>query len=336
MKKLFTFIVFSAIVLFGCTEPFTIQDTEDPDEVLVIEASITNENKFQKIFLSKAYKLSTEEEAPETNATVHIKNENNTIYLFNETTPGTYVSSSKFSAQSGVNYQLFITRATGEKYESKTEKTTSNSQIEDVSVNIDTDIEGNNEFRLYVHSNDASGASKYYRYTYEETYKIIAPYWSAFEGVVVNGRVEILPKKDLNQKICYKTNLSNRIIQAKTTNLTEDRVNTLVRRIPVTDFIVSHRYSILVKQHVQTYEAYTYYATLNKFSNASDLLSQNQPGFIPSNIHSVLDTNEKVLGFFEVTSVTEKRMFFNYRDFIDDDRPEYPEKCVTIAPPKNR
>jgi hypothetical protein len=334
VKKLFIFIVFSVIVLFSCTEPFTIQDTEVPDEVLVIEASITNENKFQKIFLSKAYKLSSEEEATETNATVHIEDENNTIYLFNETTPGTYVSSSKFSAQSGVNYQLFITRATGEKYESKPEKTNNSSEIEDITVKLSKDILGDNEFRFYVSSHDATGKSQYYRYTYEETYLIKVPFWSSSKAVPTGpSTAEIVPKTDaeLKKRFCYNSNKSTGIIQTETSNLSEDRVLFSVKSISTKDFSVSHRYSLLVKQHVQSYEAYHYYKKLSKFSNASSLLSQIQPGFFNGNIHSTSNKSSKVIGFFEVTSVSEKRVFFNYRDFFIKGRPKYIQLCGPYA-----
>ena len=97
------------------------------------------------------------------------------------------------------------------------------------------------------------------------------------------------------------------------------------------DFSVSHRYSILVKQHVQSYDAYHYYKTLNKFTNSSSLLSQVQPGFFNGNIHSTSNKSSKVIGFFEVTSVSEKRVFFNYRDFIELGRPKHLEKCGPYA-----
>ena len=254
MKKLLPtlFVLpFITILLFGCTEPFTVQDLEIPDEVLVIETSITNENKFQEIFLSKAYKLSSEEEAPETNATIHVEDENKTVYAFNETTPGTYVSSSKFSAQSGVNYQLFITRTSGEKYESKPEKTTSSSHIEDISVNLKTGIlGGGSEFRFYVNSYDATGESKYYRYTYEETYKIVAPYWSSLKAVPISSNEAVIEPKtgdELKNRICYNSKKSIGIIQTETSNLEDDRVLFSVRSISTRDFSVSHRYSIKVK-----------------------------------------------------------------------------------------
>ena len=319
------------ILFYSCTDSFVIESIAQED-ALVIEASITNENKNQIIYLSKAYKLTDSEEVPETNAIVVVKDENQVSYTFTETTPGTYVSNTKFSAQIGVNYQLSITTTNGKVYESKPEKTISNTVIENVNVELDGNIEGTQEFRLFVNSFDPTGNSKYYRYTYEETYKIEAPFWSPLEAIVNNGFVSIVQKADLNQKVCYQTNTSNTIIQTKTTDLSEDRVQFAVRRIPIDDYKISNRYSLLVKQYVQSYEAHTYYNVLNKFSNASDLLSQSQPGFFSSNIYSTTNNNEKVLGFFEVTSVSEKRVFINYRDYFPVDSSKYIDECYVIAP----
>ena len=137
-----------------------------------------------------------------------------------------------------------------------------------------------------------------------------------------------MPKKN-----CYLTKESTLIYQTETVGLNEDRVSKFIlKRIPVDDFLISRRYSILVHQYVQSYEAYTYYSTLNKFTNSSSLLSQVQPGFFNGNIYSTSHKNTKVIGFFEITSVTSKRMFFNYRDFFDTGRPPYPQTCEDFAP----
>jgi hypothetical protein len=80
-------------------------------------------------------------------------------------------------------------------------------------------------------------------------------------------------------------------------------------------------------------EAYTYYDLLNQLSGEGNVLAQIQPGFINSNIVSATNRNEKVLGFFEVASVTEKRIFFNYEDlFPGEDLPPYFINCRTSAP----
>jgi hypothetical protein len=84
---------------------------------------------------------------------------------------------------------------------------------------------------------------------------------------------------------------------------------------------------------VQSLEAFTYYNILDQLSGSGSLFSQIQPGFINGNIFSTEDRNEKVLGFFEVSSVTEQRIYFNYEDFFpNDDLPPYFIDCRTSTP----
>ncbi|NVK52128.1 MAG: DUF4249 domain-containing protein [Flavobacteriaceae bacterium] len=338
MKKFFYYTITTiAIVLLisACTESFQIE-ARDFDKALVVEASITDEDKYQEIKLTEAFRLDETSPKPITNAIVKVQGENNNTVDFKETTPGVYLSTVKFAAKVNVNYQLSITTSKGVVYESKPTKITSASKIDDVYVTLGKNIANEDEFSINVDSYDPNNKSKYYRYEYEETYKIEAPFWSPLEAVVINSnpkRVEIINKKDKTKKVCYQTNYSKGIIQTETSDLSEDRVTKFpVRKINAKDFIISHRYSILVKQYVQSFEAYTYYKILNKFSNASNILSQSQPGFFSSNISSTTDKDEKVLGFFEVSAVSEKRIFFNYRDFYDTGRPQYPEVCNTTAP----
>ena len=330
-----SFAFLASLSFCACTEPFTVVQTNYKN-ALVVEATITDELKFQEINISNSTLLSDEFTSPEINAEVEIKDEFQNTYKFMETSPGLYVSIIKFSAQFNTDYQLFITTSSGKTYESELAKTTSASVLEEVSVKLNTNINDSEEFRLYVNSYDATGESKYYRYTYEETYKIIAPYWDSLQAVVLPTlplkSISIVTKTDFNTKICYQTQQSNSIIQTSTKDLIDDRVEFAVRRIQTDDFIVSHRYSILVKQYVQSYEAYTYYSVLNKFTNSSSLLSQSQPGFFNGNINSTANKNNKVIGFFEVASVDTKRIFFNYRDFFPTGKPKYIAKCGFFAP----
>jgi hypothetical protein len=94
--------------------------------------------------------------------------------------------------------------------------------------------------------------------------------------------------------------------------------------------MLSHRYSILVKQFVQSPEAYAYYETLKGLTQSStDIFSEDQPGFLAGNISALDDPNENVAGFFEVATVDEKRIFFNYEDFFPgEELPPYILNCV--------
>jgi hypothetical protein len=132
---------------------------------------------------------------------------------------------------------------------------------------------------------------------------------------VATGPKEIaLVPSPLDIQICYGSKKSVDIIQTSTTNLQEDRVNFPVRFISDQSYIISHRYSILVRQYVQSIEAFTFYKTLKEISSSSSVLSPKQPGFVNGNIKCVTDTESKVIGFFDVSSVSSKRMFFNYAD----------------------
>ena len=131
------------------------------------------------------------------------------------------------------------------------------------------------------------------------------------------------------ERTCYATDNSIRIILTKTSGAGEDRVTDFdVRFLNKDNFIISHRYSILVKQYVLSQQAYTFYEKLQDFSGSESLFSQSQPGFINGNIFVDDDSDERVVGIFEVSSISEKRAFFNYADlFPDEDLPPFIDEC---------
>jgi len=88
-----------------------------------------------------------------------------------------------------------------------------------------------------------------------------------------------------------------------------------------------------MKQYVQTREAYRYFEKLNEFSQTENLFSDVQPGFLDGNIKSVDDEDKNVIGFFEVTSVTSKRLYFKYQDVFPGERvPDFVINCTEVAP----
>ena len=104
-----------------------------------------------------------------------------------------------------------------------------------------------------------------------------------------------------------------------------------IRFISQDNYIIADRYSILVKQYVQNLESYNFYYTLQKLSNSGAILSPIQPGFIYGNISNVENKNEKVIGFFDVSSFSEKRIFLNYGDlFPGETLPPYFYKCEIL------
>lgn len=330
MKKI-VFLLFIIATTFSCTEPYILKSTNF-EEALVIEATITNELKTQQIKLSKTYRL--EENGPEfvENATVFVEDDLGNVYDFDEGNE-IYESENPFQAVPGRKYKLTII-ANGKTYTSTQEVLTSENPIQNVEAN-DITIEGERGVEIKVNAFDPTFSSKYYRYEYEETYKIIAPKWIPYTVTVNPNTTEfIYTPRTYEARTCYSTVKSNTILLNSTTSLTEDRVDYKVRFIPVTDPIIKHRYSILVRQYVQNLESYTYYNTLKKISSNQSILSQNQPGFFSGNITCTNNPEEKVIGFFDVSTVSSQRIFFNFQDiFPNTQEPGYFFDCYDCIEP---
>ena len=322
-------VLMTAPLFLGCTTPFN-PNIPASNSVLVVEATITNELKQHQIYLSRSTQDSGSPEI-EGNADVSIIDGNQQVYSFTETSPGTYTSTSSFNAQPNTTYQLQIRRSNGSSYVSEEVLLPQSSQIDQVYSERVTTESGLDGVQIFVDSFDPSGNSVYYRYEYEETYKIIAPNWVPDELVVAseeNMTVSIVGRTE-EERTCFATDSSSSIVITQTSGAGEDRVSGLgVRFINRENYIISHRYSILVKQYVLSREAYNFYEKLQDFSGSESLFSQSQPGFINGNISSVDDSNERVVGIFEISSVSEKRAFFNYTDlFPDEDIPAFIDDC---------
>jgi len=335
MKKLLYFL--SICIFFttlnSCIEEFDAGTTEFED-VIVIEAILTNELKNHTIKLTRTYKFEDNGPSSESGADVKIITNNNTTYSFSETNSGVYTSNAVFKAEVGVTYNLEITTRNGRKYKSKDTQLTNITTIDDVYAAITTNKDGVEGIGLFVDSFDATNSSKYYGYEFDETYKIVVPSWFPTDLILTsNGGITEVPKQQ-EEKTCYNTIESKGRLLTNTTLLDQDRVNGfLLKFIANDDIRVNTRYSILVKQYIQSRESYNYIRVLEEFSESQSLFSQVQPGFLASNIFSVDDENEKVLGFFEVSSISQKRYFFNREDLLDT---EYPWPCTVTEPTRAR
>ncbi|MBW8199604.1 DUF4249 domain-containing protein [Flagellimonas abyssi] len=320
----------------SCVEPFE-PEIINFESALVVEATITDENKLQEVLLSRTFPLDTTGIYAESGAVVQITDSEGTTFDFTHQGDGRYVSNASFAARNGIGYQLKIITTDGKEYISEEEMAPAPTQIDSLYAERDfKDGDANEGMFIYVDAFDASGENKYYRYEYEETYKIIAPLWNNEEWVIYdNGNLDVnlwdseILAKDYEDRVCYASDTSRTVIQVASNNLDEELISKFpVRFIDRDNYILSHRYTILVRQYVQSYNAYTYYQMLEKFSSTENPFSQIQTGFFGGNIAAVENRLEKVLGFFEVSSTASKRLFFNYTDFFaGEPLPPYSTRC---------
>lgn len=328
------YLVVMSMIAVSCVEEILLE-TESFESVLVVEATITNELIHQEIKLSRSYDLGEDGPVFESNATVKVIG-NNIEYIFQETEPGFYRSNSVFAAEPNVDYHLEITTNNQRHYASSTMQLTQETEIDDLYFERGFNENGEEGVSVFVNSYDPTNSSKFYRYTYDETYKIIAPRWTALDLVPIPGSAcgsEFVLKTE-QQLICYNTVGSNAIIIENTNVFEEDRIDQFrVRFINRNNAIISHRYSILVRQYIQSAQAHEFYKVLKNLSSNDNLFSQLQPGFLNGNIVSKTNSKENVAGFFEVSSVNEMRIYFNYSDlFPGEQLPPYFNGCTEFAP----
>ena len=338
MKRCLKYVVLGLIIVAivsNCVEPYEVGTQQSFENILVVEATITNEMKYQEIKLGRTYRLEDEGPAYEMNANVTVVDDAQNTYNFQEIDSGTYRSVVKFKAEIGKSYQLLITGSDGKSYTSTKQQIASEKGLDSVYAKVVTDNSGREGISIFVDSYDASANSKYYRYEYEETFKVVAPYASIYDAIEITYEppvYELVPRKE--GRVCYKTIHSNTIMQIQTVGFSEDRVTKFpILFIDERDYKTTYRYSILVKQYVQSPDSYTFYNTLNKFSDSENVFSQVQTGYFRGNIFSTNNKEEKVLGFFELASVSSQRIFFSHHDFFPDNTyPPYFMPCNLVNP----
>ncbi len=328
-----------SILASSCIEPTEIA-TENFENILVIDALITDELKRQEIVLSRTFRFEDSIASPEGEALVSIKDDVGNEYVFEESEGGRYVSQQEFQAILGQEYQMFIETTDGQSYASDKVMFQQKSSLDSlyaVRMFNDDGVEG---IGILADSFDPTRNSAYYRYEYEEAYRYVAKEWINFDikaTTLNNGVISITyEERSVDKRTCYNQVPSNNIVINNTLSLAEDRVKEFeVKFIKADDISIADRYSILVRQYVQSREANAFYETLSNFSESENFLSQIQPGFINGNITSTTDPDLKVLGYFEVSAVSEKRIFFNHDDILSD-LPEFRVRCMeTLVPPWN-
>lgn len=342
MKKLIMYMTVFILTSISCVEELNVLELSESgfEDFLVVEANITDEMKTQVVLLSRVYQLGGDGPLPESGALIQVISSNNETYDFQEVEPGKYESVTQFSAQNDIKYKIEISTSNNETI------TSSESQLEGKSVLDDVYFERNfNEnndegVSIFINASDPTGKAKYYRYTYEETYKIIAPKYSSLDLhytiTYYDTYSEIvyftLPKEE-QQQICYNTVPSQDIILNSNVGFSQQEIDSYrVRFLSRYNTIISHRYSILVSQYVQSLEAQRYYENLRNLSTSEGILSQTQPGFVNGNLFSI-NTDRKVVGIFQVSSVDKRRVYFNYADlFPGEDLPPYFQSCTPFAP----
>ncbi|MEM1336120.1 MAG: DUF4249 domain-containing protein [Bacteroidota bacterium] len=360
MNRIIVFLVF---LLLSCVEEVDviIGTSEEAQNVLVVQAMLTDEANFQEVLLSRLDTITDltvdsifnpfvpdrmidrDLVSWEANATVTIEDSNGTTFDFVEAEAGRYLSVNQFAAQTGIGYRLRIRTSVGAEFLSDEMQIEGEATIANIAAEptiSETGVEG---VGIVVDNQNIQGNSGNLRFTYDETYKIVAPQWVEREYLlteydpcalpVVTYNLERIPREEEAQ-VCFRTESSNTVILNDIGIGDTDLERFRVRFISKENYIIANRYSIEVQQLVTSPEAFGFYEQLRNFSQNESLFSAVQPGFLEGNITAL--NSGSAIGFFEVASISRARFFFNFDEvFPGEPLPDYPIDCSLRSSPES-
>lgn len=304
-KKTGVFCAF-LIVISGCLDPYSPSNIEDSSDILVVDGFINTTDSVATVRLSHTIPMDTLSKArPEENAVVTIESDDQLTFTLQAEGNGVYALRQTAFGNSSM-YRVHIRTQSGKEYQSDYTTLTTSPPIDSV-----TWIPQPAGIDILLNTHDPASKSRYYYWTYEETWEYAASFYSTYK--LVDG--EYFPRR-IEEQIytCWSSFTSNSIYVGTSSSLSEDVIrNFPVAYVPMRSTRLKLRYSILVKQRTLTKDAYDFWQQLEKTTEALGGLFDPQPYQLLGNIHSVNDT-QPVLGYFSGGSVTEKRLFVDFTE----------------------
>ncbi|WP_430811398.1 MULTISPECIES: DUF4249 domain-containing protein [unclassified Carboxylicivirga] len=316
-KTLLTLFVLAG--LWSCLEPYEV-NLSDYEDLLVVDALITDENKSHYVRLSRSLSNSGDWPTMESGAFVSISDQKGNEEVLTETAAGIYQTDPMhFIARVGSTYTLNIRTAGGEEYRSSPCTLLPKTDIDKVHFKAsrqwnDDKTEEWPGLDIMVDGDAYQGA--YVRWLYEEDWKFEVPFPTRIEYNYSTLNWEYVTPKN---EICWKNERSSGVFIHSFANQESSSLkNKKVCFVPSlhTDKLTV-RYSILVRQLSISQEEYAFWNKLKiSTENVGDVFG-TQPFSIQGNVENVNEKNEPVLGYFQTGSVTAKRLYINRREMDD-------------------
>ena len=333
-SKLKTFLALSALIaLSTCIDPYK-PVLKGYDSLLVVEGLITNENRSYEVKLSKTLKSADKITEKVDDALISISDETGFSALLTHSGNGTYkTDSTVFTGTIGKTYTLDILTSDGQHYVSEPSMMLPVPEIDSIYYGKDSGYSGDHSksfegISIYLDSKAGDGNTDYLRWAYEETWKFRLPLVKKFNFF---NDTTIIPisGKDLKE-FCWKQQKSTSILLG---TYSPSQSGNIIK-IPIS-FIGSYQsdrlsiqYSILVKQYSISEKESRFWTNLKDVEESGGDIFGSQPYPVISNIKNTANENERVLGYFEVSGVTQKRKDITFNELLKLNLPLYHYNCT--------
>ncbi len=309
IKLLLRYLLFSLMLIADSCVTEYLPVINEQKELLVVEGLITDQPGADTIKLSKSLPFGKKSEAsPVTGCSVSISNDLGNTSVCKEVYVGIYITdSSTFKGEIGRTYTLQIRTVNGENYESIPMEMKPVPPIDSVYYEKTVIKEregfyhGIDGCQIYLDTYDPSDNCKFYRWDYSEVWEFRLPYFVANRTCWISESSDII---NIKSTAAFD---EARIIQQPVTFITN-----------ITDRL-KRKYSILVNQYSLNEDEFIYWEKIQNLTDNAGGLYDIIPSSIPSNMMSVENPSEKVLGYFSVSAKSFRRIFIkdDFEGIID-------------------
>jgi hypothetical protein len=323
----------SVCLLCTCIDPYNPK-LGSYSTLLVVDGLITDSNKSNVIKLSKTYQDQNTDPLMITNATVYITdNIGNSNYLKNGGNGIYKTDSLEFKGVSGRTYVLHI-QADGSDYESEPCLMEGVPEIDRIYFEKDEELVNNGTqtqqgIKIYLDSKNSDN-NQFFRWEFDETWKFKIPFPKKFNFNIADSSVTVVPDV---KEFCWKSRKSDEIL----INSINSGQSHTVKKEPLF-FIASDQsdrlliqYSILVKQYSISEKEYNFWNNLKQLNEIGGDIFSRQPFIVTSNIRNVNNPGERVMGYFQVSAVTQKRKNITKNDLVNFHLPPFRNTCVELV-----
>ncbi len=316
-------------MVFSCIDPYT-PTLNDFQSLLVVDALLTDEEAPVTVRLSRTFREAGQKPVMVEGAVVSIRDGQENISGLTEASPGLYKTDpQQFRGERGKTYRLMITTADGKQYESDPCPLLPVQEIDDVWFERDTEVPADGSphvpgLRVFINSGGAKECD-YLRWTYREWWKFSVPDPKMYDYL---NDSTILQVSNVNQ-VCWGNRISGDILIQP---VADPPGNLLLKKPvffldPSASNRVQIRYCAEVRQMSISAREFEFWDLMDQLEKSGGDIFDRQPFQIFSNIHNINDPREQVLGYFQVSGVSSKRIYINYNDIVDLDLPGYRYEC---------
>ena len=311
--KFFLYIMVVLLVT-GCKEKYDPPVQSPVTGYLVVDGVINSGPGAAAITLSRTTKFENKNMEYEKGALVKLEGEDNSMYTLVEKPQGQY-SIDNISLDAGKKYRLRITVTGSKVYLSDFTTVKNNPPIDSISWKRQDD-----GVQLYVNTHDPLNNTRYYQWTYDETWQIQSDFVSTLKYKITSlpgeGQQYSVVYRDsstfsFDSTIinCWQFNSPTNLSLGSTAKESQDIVYLPIAFVPKASIKLGVLYSLHIKQTTWSKEGYEFLERMKKNTEFTGTIFDPQPSELNGNIHCVTDAGEPVIGYFNICPLQEKRIF---------------------------